>query len=481
MSKFYITTPIYYINGLPHVGTAYCSIAADVVARYHRQQGNEVMFSAGTDENGQKILQAAEKAGQKPKEYVDEMSEKWQTTWAQIGISYDRFIRTTEPHHKKVVYDIIEKVQATGDIYKGTYEGLYCIGHEAFLRPDELVDGKCPEHNIVPEKVKEDNYFFKLSKYQQQLLDYIEKNPEFIQPDTRRNEVVAFIKHGLEDLSISRKQKQAKWGIPWPGDDSQSVYVWFDALVNYLTVINYPDTDYEKWWPADLHLVGKDISRFHCVYWPAMLMSAGLPLPKQVFVHGFFTIDGQKISKSLGNAIDPVELAGNYGVDALRFYLLREISFGGDGEFSRERFHQVYNSELANELGNAVQRVSAMVTRYLDGSLGTLPKASHDVGLYHEAMNELRLDRALEELWVHVRGVNQYIEEEKPWVLAKTDKEQLVVVLQQAVADLLHIAGLLAPFIPATAQRIAQTFADGRVNTEVGMLFPKFDDPPASR
>ncbi|HUC86976.1 MAG TPA: methionine--tRNA ligase, partial [Candidatus Saccharimonadales bacterium] len=406
MSKFYITTPIYYINGLPHVGTAYCTIAADVVARYHRQQGNEVMFSAGTDENGQKILQAAEQAKKKPSVYVDEVAEKWKTTWAQLGISYDRFIRTTEPRHKKAVYDIIAKVQAKGDIYKGIYEGLYCVGHEAFLRPDELVDGKCPEHNTVPEKVKEENYFFKLKKYQQPLLDHIAKHPEFIQPATRRNEIVAFLKRGLEDLSISRKR--ANWGIPWPEDSSQAVYVWFDALVNYLTVVDYPDADYTKWWPADVHLVGKDISRFHCIYWPAMLMSAGIELPKQVFVHGFFTIDGQKISKSLGNAIDPVELAGSYGVDALRFYLLREISFGGDGEFSRERFHQVYNTELANELGNAVQRVSTMVTRYLGGRLGVLPKASHDVGLYHEAMNGLRLDRALDELWVHVKGVNQY-------------------------------------------------------------------------
>jgi methionyl-tRNA synthetase len=477
MSKFYITTPIYYVNDLPHIGHAYTTIAADVVARYHRQQGDEVLFSAGVDENGQKVVQAAEKADKPPREYVDWMAEAWQTTWSQLGISYDHFIRTTAPEHKKAVYDFIAKVEAAGDIHKGDYEGLYCVGHEAFLRPDELVDGKCPEHNAVPKKVKEENYFFKLSKYQQPLLDHIKAHPEFIQPATRRNEVVAFIERGLDDLSVSRKD--AHWGIPWPDDNSQAIYVWFDALVNYLTVAGYPAADYTRWWPANVHLIGKDISRFHAVYWPAMLLSAGLPLPKQVFAHGFFTVDGKKISKSLGNAINPVELAGNYGVDALRFYLMREMPFGSDGEFSHERFRQVYESELANELGNAVQRVASMVTRYLGGTIGEVPKAAHDVGLYRDEMQALRLDRALEELWVHVRGVNQFIEEEKPWELAKSDHAQLQTVLSQAVADILHIAMLLAPFIPATAGRIAQTFAGGTVDPGIGILFPKFDDIPA--
>lgn len=475
MSKFFITTPIYYVNDLPHIGHAYTTIAADVLARYHRQQGDEVLFSAGVDENGQKVVEAAKASDKTPQEYIDWMADAWQTTWEQMGISSDRFIRTTEPAHKQAVYDFIARVQAKGDIYKDDYEGLYCVGHEAFLRPDELVDGKCPEHNTVPKKVKEENYFFKLSKYQQPLLDHIKAHPEFIQPTTRRNEVVAFIERGLDDLSVSRKD--ASWGIPWPEDDSQAIYVWFDALVNYLTVAGYPDADYTKWWPASLHLLGKDISKFHGIYWPAMLLSAGLALPEQMFVHGFFTVDGKKISKSLGNAINPVELAGQYGVDALRFYLMREMPFGSDGEFTHERFRQVYETELANELGNAVQRVASMVSRYLGGTLGEIPKASHDVGLYHEAMRELRLDRALDELWVHVRGVNQFIEEEKPWELAKSDKEQLAAVLGQAVADLLHIAKLLMPFIPATAGRIGQTFAGGKVDSSIGILFPKFDAP----
>ncbi len=476
MSKFFITTPIYYVNDLPHIGHAYTTIAADVIARYQRQQGNEVLFSTGTDENGQKIVQAAEAAGKKPREYVDAMAESWSQTWAQLGISNEKFIRTTDSDHATAVTDFIGRVQKAGDLYKDTYEGLYCVGCEEFKREMDVVDGHCVLHPKQKlEHLKEENYFFQLSKYQDQLLKHIEDHPEFVQPASRRNEVVQFIKQGLENFSVSRPSKG--WGIEWPGDKEQVVYVWFDALVNYLTVAGYPKEN--SWWPPDVHVVGKDIIKFHCIYWPAMLMSAGLTLPKQVFAHGFFTVDGQKISKSLGNAINPVELAGSYGVDALRFYLFREISFGGDGEFSHERFRQVYESELANDLGNAVQRVASMVTRYLDGQLGELPKAGHDVGLYHDEMKALRLDRALNELWVHVRGVNQFIEEEQPWELAKSDKAQLTVVLQQAAADLLHIAGLLMPFIPATSQRIAQTFADGKVNAEVGILFPKFDQPPA--
>lgn len=480
MSKFTITTPIYYINDKPHIGHAYTTIAADAIARWHRQSGSEVLFTAGLDENSQKTVEAAEKAGEEPQVFTDKMAKIWQETWDTSGISYDAFIRTTSPEHKKAVYAFMEKVQAAGDFTEGEYEGLYCVGCEEFKREADLVDGKCPLHNRVPEKRKEKNYFFKLSKYQDALLKHIEENPDFIKPESRRNEVVAFIKRGLEDISVSRQH--GKWGIDWPGDSTQKIYVWFDALVNYLTAVGYPDDKGElaHFWPADVHLVGKDIVKFHAIYWPAMLMSAGVPLPKTIFAHGFFTIEGKKISKSLGNAIDPLELAGDYGMDALRFYLLKEIPTGNDGEFTHERFRQLYDSELANDLGNAVQRVASMITRYLGGTIGEIPKSSHDTALVREHMDNLRLDKALNELWVHVKGVNQFIEEEKPWQLAKSDPEQLVTVLQQAVADLLHIGTMLQAFIPATSDRIAATFAGGKVNPDVGVLFPKFDDARAT-
>jgi methionyl-tRNA synthetase len=475
MAKFYVTTPIYYINDKPHIGHAYSTIAADVIARFHRQQGEDVLFSTGTDENSQKTVQAAEASGQDIQAYTNSMAKTWEDTWSQLGITQTRFIRTTEADHKKAVYEFIKSVEAAGDIYKGDYEGLYCVGHEAYMRPDELVEGKCPEHNTVPEKRKEENYFFRLSKYQQKLLDYIHQNPDFVLPQTRRNEVVAFIERGLHDFPISRAN--AKWGIPWPGDEKQAVYVWFDALINYLTVAGYPSTNANAWWPADLHVVGKDIIKFHCIYWPAMLMSAGLPLPETVFGTGFFTIDGQKISKSLGNAIDPLKLAGQYGVDALRYYLMREIPFGNDGEFSHERFEKAYETDLANELGNLVQRVAVMIERYQSGAIGEVPQHTHDTSAYYEAMASYRLDRALAHVWDEVRGLNQYIEEEKPWELAKTDQEQLADVLAHAVSDLTQIASMILPFMPMTSQKITETFAGGQVNSNIGILFPKFEEP----
>jgi methionyl-tRNA synthetase len=476
MAKYFLTTPIYYINGLPHIGSAYTAIAADVLARHHRQQGIDVLFSSGTDENSQKTVDAAKAAKKEVGPYTDEMAESWKKTWDGLGISYNRFIRTTEPDHIASVEAFIERVTQNDDLYKDEYEGLYCVGCEEFKSEAELVDGKCSLHNTAPEKRKEENYFFKLSKYQDALLKHIEEHPEFIQPESRRNEVVAFIKRGLHDFSVSRKGKH--WGIPWPGDNDQTIYVWFDALTNYLTVAGFPNEGFEKWWPADLHLIGKDISKFHAIYWPAMLMSAGLALPKTVFAHGFFTMDGKKMGKSTGNTIDPIGVAGHFGVDALRYFLLREIPFGQDGDFSQARFEQVYNSDLANELGNAVQRVASMVTKYLGGTIGEVNAAGHDTGRVRQAIEEFRLEKALEEIWVHVKGINQFIEEEKPWELAKTDKEQLMKVLQQAVSDLLHVAELLMPFVPATAQRIVKTFEDGRVHTEVGILFPKLESSP---
>jgi len=474
MAKFYVTTPIYYINDKPHIGHAYSTFAADVLARYHRQKGETVLFSAGVDENSQKTVQAAAAAGKDIADYTKDMSAIWEQTWHRAEVSNDVFVRTTSPEHKRAVMEFIKRVEAQDDIYKGTYEGYYCVGCEEFKKEDELLEGKlCPIHKKPADLIKEDNYFFKLSKYQQPLLDYIEQHPEFIQPQSRRNEVVAFIKRGLHDFSISRSTQ--KWGLPWPGNKEQVVYVWFDALINYLTAAGFPDDTYTDQWPADVQIVGKDITKFHAIYWPAMLMSAGIALPKTVFGHGFFTIEGEKISKSLGNGIDPVELAGSYGIDALRYYLLSEIPFGADGEFSHTRFETVYNTELANDLGNLVQRVAVMITKYLEGNIGELPPHSHDIAPYETAMAEIKLDKALGEIWLLIRGLNQYLEEEKPWKLAKTDMVQLGEVLHHAVADLVQIATLLMPFMPATAQKIAATFAGGTVHPEVGLLFPKSD------
>ncbi|MFI5240583.1 MAG: methionine--tRNA ligase, partial [Candidatus Saccharimonadia bacterium] len=407
MSKYFITTPIYYINDKPHIGHTYSTTVADVLARFHRQHGDEVMFSTGTDENSQKTVQAAEKLGTTDiAAYAGGMATMWENTWKDLSISFDRFIRTTEEAHKKAVYEFIKRVDAAGDIYKGIYEGLYCVGHEAFLNAEELVDGLCPDHKTKPEHVKEENYFFRLSKYQQALLDHIKANPAFIVPETRKNEVVSFISSGLKDISISRKTK--KWGIAWPDDHEQAVYVWFDALINYLTVAGFPAKNYEHWWPADVHVVGKDIIKFHATIWPAMLMSAGIKIPERVVAHGFFTINGTKISKSLGNAIDPVELAGSYGNDALRYYLLKEIPFGADGDFNRQRFENLYTSELANDLGNLVQRVGSMIVRYLDGKTGPVEPHSHDATNIYTAIGQFQLDRALEEIWRMVRELNQY-------------------------------------------------------------------------
>lgn len=476
MAHKLITTPIYYINDQPHIGHAYSTVAADVVARYWREHGDTVLFTVGTDENSQKTLQAVEKAGQSDvAAYANGMSAVWQQTWDKLGISYDAFVRTTSPEHAAAVEAMVAAVEKRGDIYKGVYEGLYCVGCEEFKRPDDLVDGKCPIHGTEPEKLKEENYFFKLSAYQKPLLDHIRNHPDFVAPISRRNEVLAFIERGLEDISVSRPSRG--WGIPFPGDAKQVVYVWFDALVNYLTATGYPVPGYEQLWPPTLHIVGKDIIKFHCIIWPAMLLSAGLPLPEQVFAHGFFTVDGQKISKSLGNAIPPQNITDVYGIDGLRYYLLRDIPFGQDGEFSFERLHSVYNADLANELGNLVQRTASMITKYMGGKVGIVEAHSHDVSRYEEAMSALRFDKALEDVWERIKGLNQLIEQEKPWVLAKEDAEHLAEVLRHIVSDLLQISSLLLPFLPTSAVKIAQTFAGGVVDPTVGILFPRVEHP----
>jgi methionyl-tRNA synthetase len=356
--KFYITTPIYYINGQPHIGSAYTTIVADVLARWREQRGEHVVFTTGTDEYSQKTVEAAKKLGEEVGPYTDRMAKIWIDAWAKLGISNTDFIRTTEERHIETVKDMWGRMDAAGDIYKGRYEGLYCKGHEAFMTEDELVDGLCPEHKTKPELVSEENYYFRLSKYQQPLLDLYETQPEFVAPAHRFNEIKSFVENGLEDISFSREKKS--WGIPVPNDPEQVIYVWADALINYITAVGV-----EGWedHPADIHAVGKDILRFHAVIWPAMLLSAGLPLPGQIIANGFLTVDGTKISKSLGNAIDPFDLVARYGIDGLRYFLLREIPYGSDGDFTEEKMKERYNADLANGLGNFAARVLTLAEK----------------------------------------------------------------------------------------------------------------------
>lgn len=473
MANFYITTPIYYINAKAHIGHAYTTIAADVLARHRRQEGDDVLFSVGTDENSQKTLKAAREAGREIGAYADDMAWAWKQVWDRLHISYDRFIRTTEERHQQTVNTILERIRDNGDIYRDTYQGLYCSDCEAFVSEGDLQDGLCPDHKRPPETLQEDNYFFRLSRYQEPLLEHIRQHPEFVQPESRRNEIVAFLERGLDDLSISRENLE--WGLPYPFDPQHTIYVWVEALMNYVTVTGYPDAGYEQWWPADVQLVGKDIIKFHCVYWPALLMSAGLELPKTVMANGFLNVEGSKISKSLGNAVDPIELADTYGVDALRYILLRDTPFGQDGDFTLERFVAVYNSELADDLGNLVSRVSAMILKYQDGKVDVSGDPAHDVSPYHQALQEFRFDKALDVLSTFIKDLNLYVEEEQPWQVAKTDSEHLAEILSYLAVNLVHIGELMAPFMPETGGRIQSVFSGDTLTPLEGPLFPKYD------
>lgn len=461
MSKFYITTPIYYVNDKPHIGHAYATIAADALARYWRMLGEEVLFLTGTDENSQKNIEAAAKTGEDQYDYVDRMAAIWQRTWDELGITNNDFIRTTEARHHAAVNKFWQAVSERGDMYKGSYEGLYCVGCEAYYTETDLTaDGLCPIHQRPVEKLAEQNYFFKLSNYREALLAHIEAHPDFVQPETRRNEIINYIKDHLQDISISRPNKG--WGISVPGDETQAIYVWFDALINYLTAAGYGSNDgqFVKWWPASLHLVGKDIIKFHCALWPAMLMSAGLALPERVFAHGFFTINGQKVSKSLGNAIDPNDLVATYGLDALRYFLLREISFGGDGDFSIERISARYDADLASGLGNLASRITTLAAgRELtaptkDGFLAAAAGETRQA--YEAALADIRPDQALEHIWKFLTACDKYIDQEKPWVLVK-DPEQFAhaaEVFGTLVEALRQIAWLLVPLLPTASGHI---------------------------
>ncbi|MEX2054807.1 MAG: methionine--tRNA ligase [Candidatus Andersenbacteria bacterium] len=458
MPKYYLTTPIYYVNAVPHIGHAYTTIAADVLARWHRAQGDDVLFSTGVDENSQKNVEAAEQHHQEVQTYVDEMAEVWSATFQKLGLSYDVFVRTSSHTHADAVAKMLKVIDTKGDIYIGDYEGYYCVGCEAFKAESELVDGKCPIHGTVPEKIKEQNYFFKLSAYKDKLLKLYEDQSDFVQPASARNKMLYYIEHEMEDISISRQAQE--WGIRLPQDPTHAVYVWFDALINYLTVAGYTDdkNKFATFWPADVHLIGKDIIKFHCAIWPAMLMSAGLDLPKKVFAHGFFTINGKKISKSLGNAIDPLELMKEYPLDAIRYFLLRDIPFGSDGDFSAERLKDRYNADLANGLGNLVSRTLTMIEQFhsdFDGTGKCPPVAQAVLQPAVAHLHALAFDRALQNIWEAIAWADGLIEQTKPWQLVKQgNEEKAKEVLRDLYHVLVAVTEKIQPFMPATHEKL---------------------------
>ena len=478
---YYITTPIYYVNDIPHIGNAYTTIVADVVSRYRRLKGQQVYFLTGTDENATKVAAVAEEKGIPPQEYVDDIAEQFKKIWANLDIQYDDFIRTTEDRHKRVVEAIFKRLLEQGDIYEGDYKGWYCVPDETFLAESELIDGNCPECGRPVGMVEEKNYYFRLSAYSDRLLEYIESNPEFLQPEFRKNEVVSFIKQGLRDISITRDNKG--WGIPVPGDPSKVIYVWFDALINYISAIGYLSDEerFNSIWPADLQLMGKDIFvRFHCTFWPAMLMALGLELPKVLFGHGYWTINGEKISKSKGNAISPSKLAEDLAeesgasrdvcLDAVRYFVCREVSFGVDGDFSVASFKNRFNSDLANDLGNLLNRTLSMLNKYFDGSIpdpkgfsgGLQDIIAGSLKSAEGYFDKLEFTRGLEAIWQIIGAGNKYINDQKPWELEKQAKtDELAGVLYSALAAARAAAIAIAPFMPATAKEIARQLGIG--------------------
>ncbi len=480
MSKiFYVTTPIYYVNAPPHIGHAYTTIVADVMARFYKLAGYETFFLTGTDEHGDKIVKAATEAGESPKDYVDKISALFKELWPRLNIRYDFFVRTTSPEHQKTVQYILNKVYENGDIYFSEYEGLYCFGCERFYTERELVDGKCPDHQREPELIKEANYFFRMSKYQDWLIEHIKANPEFIRPERYRNEVLSFLKDPLEDLCISRPKSRLDWGITIPFDERYVTYVWFDALINYVSALGYPDGElFRKFWPYSQHLVAKDILKPHGIYWPCMLKAAGIEPYQHLNVHGYWNINEGKMSKSLGNVVRPLDLVGIYGLDAFRYFLLREMVFGLDSEFSEEALVGRINADLANDLGNLVQRSLTMALKYLKGKhpaqgqpieqdIQLKQFALEVVQRYEVLMKELGFHRALILVWELIGKVNKYIDTTAPWVLAKNDRDRLETVLFHILETLKIISALIWPVMPASAEKIQEQLGLERCGEEL--------------
>ncbi|MEX1063932.1 MAG: methionine--tRNA ligase [Candidatus Paceibacterota bacterium] len=481
MDKFYVTTPIFYVNDKPHIGHAFTCIAADVLARYNRLLGKETFFLTGTDEHGAKIARAAEKSGMEPAQFTDKISGKFKDLTKVLNLSNDFFIRTTDKEiHWQGVFKIWNSIKASGDLYMGEYEGLYCVGHEAFIKKSDLKNGVCPDHQTEPEKIKEENYFFRLSKYKDELKKLYQDEVIKIKPQSRVNEVIAMLEES-EDVSFSRPSKDLKWGITVPGDDTQKIYVWADALTNYLSGIGYGrNEDWRKFWPADAQVMAKDILRFHAIIWPAMLLSAGLDLPKALFVHGFLTVDGQKMSKTIGNVVDPSELVKKYGVDPVRYFLMREVSSADDGDFSEKKLEERHNGDLANNLGNLVSRTAKLIETKASGEINfeekfidleAKKKVEDTTEKFDDAIDNFRLHEALANVWELLAYANSFLDFHKPWAKDE-DAEDLLLTLTTVLGIILNAAWFLKPFMPETSDKIFETFgADEDYKSWIGRKF----------